>query len=754
MAHKKLFIFILVLVTIMTSCTDVGMEDTRKKIIPNEKDTIIVEQDLAIAKDLDHSVDTTELHVACDEMESKVTFRHLENFEVIDSVTFTEYPSMDTRMYVINDDYTITPDLLESEVIDSKIKRNYDKTHVSDNGYEEKDTVEFYFNDGQLVKVPVVIMTFSVDYHGDCHMFGSDTLISARLVSAKNIETRKTRAAYVTQQVTTEYHVELTFAEKNTRRDSTFVVNLKGYATRNILAEDAIETVVVSNKHREVIDETTERVSFDEITTMKSGEVVTVSKSMILNREFKGIDPYDKFVSSFAYDFEKANGITEGQENAVKNETGWSVYGKTDIYSAELSNNNPADNVSTSYSLYHERAIYKDEYVTVEFGYENVNVDEVKTTSVTTSSDKSGYDKAILTNEVATSYIGYTQNISEYVNLYKVAKAVEFEGWDESTAKMTISNENVICSIDWITRYNTGETEKESYSKTFSRSLKVTSKWSSTEENANHTTGDADVTVTSNKKTDGFWSWSEETRTITTLTTLNASEQTNSWLAVDPNDITITREGKNYEFGTTTFNAKENGASVNIKEDAEEYTLYTYTDMLSVTFGSNTQNTSATGEITVEKEIKGDFPVEWGRFVKATCTVACNEDVKDWVYTWSIHFENGTLPVVLRKDDNTANINQSYFEYKVDARFNGGSYVDGTWINSIASDEGNYMLWVSNESKVFRMFTYPTATAWGWNNKSNSVFTDRYTFEIQKDGKVLVVKKDGKDFAKYRTSVK
>ena len=139
MAHKKLFIFILVLVTIMTSCTDVGMEDTRKKIIPNEKDTIIVEQDLAIAKDLDHSVDTTELHVACDEMESKVTFRHLENFEVIDSVTFTEYPSMDTRMYVINDDYTITPDLLESEVIDSKIKRNYDKTHVSDNGYEEND---------------------------------------------------------------------------------------------------------------------------------------------------------------------------------------------------------------------------------------------------------------------------------------------------------------------------------------------------------------------------------------------------------------------------------------------------------------------------------------------------------------------------------------------------------------------------------------------------------------------------------------
>ena len=124
-----------------------------------------------------------------------------------------------------------------------------------------------------------------------------------------------------------------------------------------------------------------------------------------------------------------------------------------------------------------------------------------------------------------------------------------------------------------------------------------------------------------------------------------------------------------------------------------------------------------------------DFPKEWGRVVSVRDTVGLNEKGTDWVYIWSIHFENGTLPVIVNKDTLDIVINKTLYESNIDTRFNSATFVKDKWINSIATDESNYMLWVDVNGDVCNMLPYVTAAKWGWNNGVNSVHTNKFIFE-------------------------
>ncbi len=153
-------------------------------------------------------------------------------------------------------------------------------------------------------------------------------------------------------------------------------------------------------------------------------------------------------------------------------------------------------------------------------------------------------------------------------------------------------------------------------------------------------------------------------------------------------------------------------------------------------------------EDTPEPESKpeSDFPAEWGKFAKAVCTVAADETGNDWVYTWSLHFEKGTLPVVIRKDDSSASIDESLFEYITNSDFNGGVYKD-KWVNSVAKDHNTYMQWCDGDNVVLKSIDYRTSRQMGWNNGTQSVFTDAFVFSVSNN--VLTITKDGNPFASY-----
>ncbi len=749
---RNLVNFVVVIVVVVVSsvlgaCTQEEVVNTlSKSTVP---DTVVTGR--RVINTLQHDV-VESGDKATDNMTATATIEDLKDGNVDYTRDVTANPKMNAAIFCVKDNYTITESEINCSVVSTNILRNQKVNNLSDGmGKEVTDTVVITISDGQIVKLPSTITSFK-GYDGSNYFdFGTLELKDAKCVSIENSDRSMTRSTYVKQTLNTRYTVDLFYSEKNTNKDTTIVVRLMTMATRRVIANDEIDTVKVENKNRVVIDENTEKVSFDEVIVMKSGETVSNSKSMILNREFKGIDAYEKIVKSFAFNLANVNGIVNGTDKEIKNVDGWTVYGKTDKYSANISNGVAADAFATAYTLYHERASYKDSNVEVVFDYEDVKVSEAKNEVVFATTDKSGYDKNIYNNEIATSYIGYTQNIAEEVYLYKMARAIS--GYDFRDAQLVINNNNVVASLIFVTKYNDGTETSENVSKTFARSLTCTSNWKAYENSSKQFTHMLNVKLAgTDKKNDGAWSWNEETRNITNFADLEASTQTNSWVSVDPNAITYTRNGQTYKFDVVEFGANDKDGEVTLTSETEEAVVYNYAATVTVSFGNNTVSSVAPGMITVAKPWTPDFPAEWGKFVAATSTVACNENTTDWVYTWSLHFENGTLPVVVGKNSADATIDQSLFEYDTNAKLNGAAFVKGRWINAIASDTQYYMLWCNTNGVAQNSMIYETATMWKWNNGKNSVFTSDFSFSVENDGKVLKVKKNGADFATYKAA--
>ena len=749
---RNLVNFVVVIVVVVVSsvlgaCTQEEVVNTlSKSTVP---DTVVTGR--RVINTLQHDV-VESGDKATDNMTATATIEDLKDGNVDYTRDVTANPKMNAAIFCVKDNYTITESEINCSVVSTNILRNQKVNNLSDGmGKEVTDTVVITISDGQIVKLPSTITSFK-GYDGSNYFdFGTLELKDAKCVSIENSDRSMTRSTYVKQTLNTRYTVDLFYSEKNTNKDTTIVVRLMTMATRRVIANDEIDTVKVENKNRVVIDENTEKVSFDEVIVMKSGETVSNSKSMILNREFKGIDAYEKIVKSFAFNLANVNGIVNGTDKEIKNVDGWTVYGKTDKYSANISNGVAADAFATAYTLYHERASYKDSNVEVVFDYEDVKVSEAKNEVVFATTDKSGYDKNIYNNEIATSYIGYTQNIAEEVYLYKMARAIS--GYDFRDAQLVINNNNVVASLIFVTKYNDGTETSENASKTFARSLTCTSNWKAYENSSKQFTHMLNVKLAgTDKKNDGAWSWNEETRNITNFADLEASTQTNSWVSVDPNAITYTRNGQTYKFDVVEFGANDKDGEVTLTSETEEAVVYNYAATVTVSFGNNTVSSVAPGMITVAKPWTPDFPAEWGKFVAATSTVACNENTTDWVYTWSLHFENGTLPVVVGKNSADATIDQSLFEYDTNAKLNGAAFVKGRWINAIASDTQYYMLWCNTNGVAQNSMIYETATMWKWNNGKNSVFTSDFSFSVENDGKVLKVKKNGADFATYKAA--
>ncbi len=744
----KSLVIVVVSVFALAACTAEGADYSTYKA----KEDIV--RGTKYTNTLVHNLDSTKSS-ARDNMVATCTIETVENGNVVEGSAHKETanPLMECSIFVTKDDYTITEDQINCSAISTNILRNQTSKSVANNGTEASDTVVVTISDGQIVKCPSTITSYKTT---DGHAFGTVELSNAKLVSIENTNiSAGTRAAtYVKTTLRTMYKMALTYVEKNVEgTPASYTVYLTAAATRRVIADNAIASVTVENKNREVIDDNTEKVSFEEVITMTDGEVVRNAKSMILNREFKGIAAYEKFVSNFAFNLANVNGIANGTEAQVSNAEGWTVYGKTDSYSANISNGAAADAFATAYTLYHERANYKDANVEVSFEYVDVNVNEAKNEVSNVNSDKSGYDKAIYDNAIRTSYMGYTQNIAEQVYLYKTARAIS--GYDYRDAQLVVNDNNVIASVVFVTRYNDGTEETEKVSKTFARSLTCTSNWTAFENNSDQFTHMLNVKLAGqDKKNDGEWAWVNETRTITNIASLASSEQTNSWTSVDPNSITFSRQGQTYTFGEIEFKAVDEEGKVTLSSDEDEKSVFDYSAKVNVTFGSNTISSVAPGKIIVAKEIKGDFPAEWGKFVSAVCTVSHNETKTDWVYAWSLHFENGTLPVIVGKDAANATVDQSLFDTDTNTRFNGAGYKNGKWQNAIAQDNDHYMLWTNTNGSALNTMLYPTATMWNWNNGHNTVFTSDFTFSIENNGKTLKVMKNGQEFASYRASSK
>ena len=325
-------VIVVVSMFVFSACTDEGADYSTYKV----KENIV--KGTKYTDELTHNWDSTKT-TARDLMTAVTTSATAENGEVVEGSEHKEvrYPLMETEIFAEKNDYVITEDQVNCSVVASNILRNQDVKTVENNGTVVADTAVFNISDGQVVKCPSTITSYKTT---DGHDMGGLELKDAQMVSIKNYAAgTRAAASYVKNVYNTVYVVKMTYVEKNVSRSAEeFVVYLTTNATRKLIASNDIESVTVENKNRVVIDDNTEKCSFEEVITMTNGETIRNAYSMILNREFKGIEAYDKMVGSFAFQLANVNGVANGSEAQVKNAEGWTVYGKTDKYSANIAN--------------------------------------------------------------------------------------------------------------------------------------------------------------------------------------------------------------------------------------------------------------------------------------------------------------------------------------------------------------------------------------------------------------------------------
>ena len=448
-----------------------------------------------------------------------------------------------------------------------------------------------------------------------------------------------------------------------------------------------------------------------------------------------------------------ANVKVTGSEDKTDGNWSYTQESRNITTTAQLQNSNQTNGLNT---VDPNNIKYTVNGETCDFGTISFSATE-KGQEVKINNETSTLSTYDYTDKVEVTFGDNTQSVT-LPGTINVAKEKTIVGYEITNQNMTVDQYGVTTSLTFITKWSDGTQDEDFMSKTFARNFNVVTNWSSNESNANQTTGSASVNLTgSENNTDGDWSYVRETRSITTTATLNGSSQTNGWESSDPNRIVFSKNGKTYDFGTISFSATETGASVNKQSETADETVYSYTDNISVAYGTNSFNSSAPGQIKVATPWDPDF--DYGKFTGCVITTARNEARDTWVYVVSVHFETGTLPVIIRRDANAPEVNKSYFENNTDSRLNSGTWIPswGKWINTIATDTPDLMQWDTTDGANADNMAYPTATAWGWDygytvGSHPSVTTDKFSASISSDGYVLTIYKGSNVFATYKAA--
>ena len=156
------------------------------------------------------------------------------------------------------------------------------------------------------------------------------------------------------------------------------------------------------------------------------------------------------------------------------------------------------------------------------------------------------------------------------------------------------------------------------------------------------------------------------------------------------------------------------------------------------------------GELLSELTIKGedtewDIPYTLGSFKTFNCTTSINENRDTWVYILSLRFENGMVPVIVRRNSDKIEFNKDYIDFIVDDRVNSAAWIPSfnKWINCIAWDTDDLLQWDTIDGLNANNLAYPTATAWGWPDRHGTptVYSDRLSCTLE--GNLLKIYQNG-----------
>lgn len=598
----------------------------------------------------------------------------------------------------------------------------------------------FAMEDGNIGYINAESYQLIEKVNGQDHTWSYAKLNSFEVLSLNNVEkAAKTRGVYVVDSCFTEAKVNLHYVYENSNVPA-FDVVLVDTCFRRFLADDEIDFWEYDNVFRKVLTSSTEQCGFRKVGHMKSGEIKYLDKNIILQYGIAPIDEYELIVKSFAFGNGLNGAVNFGNTNVNRTEGSWTVSRRDLVYGANFATP-MGDKIDTKYNGFTESTVYDDGDVKVEFPMIDMKVSEGNT-AVNEIAGDDWYDKAKFLNNITADYQGYIQNVSESVILKKEAKRLISEGWDEMTAKKTITLWNINATIDYVKRYSDDSEERTTYVMDFGWNFGPKSKWSVYAENASYYTGNVVANVnggakSKNAKDGATWGWQENNHSFVAEVSVANGTQKDEWYATTVNDITIERNGNVYNFGHDDYNMVDGGAKLGNATSTDSEDVYPYTHALTFGMGGVTGDATVNGEIHVEKVIVPD--TFFGSKVLSVSQIVCNnQNRSDYMYSVLAHLENGqVVPGIWNRNGNI----EFHLEWAVAAEannLNGAAYepTSGTWVPVHAWDSPDMLQYDSQTGSNVDNQGYVTAMQWNWDEGKKvdghaSVNTSRFSFTLE-----------------------
>ncbi len=497
------------------------------------------------------------------------------------------------------------------------------------------------------------------------------------------------------------------------------------------------------DQNRVPVSETEERCDVEIEWIMKDKSTHRSTESTILQRGWTAKDEYDKIVKNFLYTWRYNNPWANGSASEVRTDGNFTISGKTDMFSARLNNDGDLNPVDTDYKFYHEKAVYSNQFgVKATFDFIVPEVAE-RSTLVNDAEMRNGYSTKRLNNAISTSYLGYAQDVAESVFLLIENAHETSQGWDKSKCTETVTDNRVDWHLEYVTDMSDGTSERVKFDFSDVRNVNCDSNWNSEEKDNTFTTSNVVVSLTntenhSEEQNGAKASWVREYRDMSAEVTLSGSKQKNHWTSREANNFSCEYKGKTFTFEACTLDAT-NADVLSAGNKEGDFMVYKYSDVLRYVWGNNIQNVTAPGVIKIKEattpEEETFFPPVWGRLLDAKQTVSNNVDHNGFVYVWSLHFEQGVLPVVVVAGSKRPEWHFEYFEYTSNHDYNSATYLNGTWVNTIASDQFTQMTWGRGTQELANK-DYSFAESQHWDedhvvDNHYSVYTSRYDLKVE-----------------------
>lgn len=628
-----------------------------------------------------------------------------------------------------------TADIVDGFVV-METSHTHTKTYVDG---VERDVWKYYFNDSREVTItwsaehPQSVQYEWTDEMGakqvEIYKHGYDSIVAMKFVDATHVAlTRGTAAAkYVKRLDLYTYRFAATTAPTKGNGEvgelHTDFISVKGIS--RVWDENEATPSYGDKIGNSPIDDVTEKDSVEIILTWNDGHKESLMFRNYRGRDIKNIARRQETISAMDNMLADMSFSTSfGEETLVRSDANWMVYKRTGQFTKNCSVHGTVKEVV--YSEYRERSSFSYKGLpSKDFPYNEWNLVNVSDNFTPVSpSDLSGHDETDYTNEIGTSYLGWSKSLNEVISWY--VKSKEVTKREIINKSVTVDNEYIHFRGEKIIRYSDG-TSQEAGKISLDVLWKALpeSNWTiNTDHLGSYISNDLTMNQTSEtSKSQGYFTYSQINKRFKNFV---AGKENSGVVAIV--------KGCKYDDGEFSCSFDDVEMSVNkgnegITKSGSEagVDVYSYGCEAIVKYGDGVQRVTLPGTINVDGRHH-----EHGKVNEVLFTTTENENRSSYLSVCVIVFEDGYRSIGMAGNGDTD------FSFTMSSRKDvvNSAVFNGSWIPANAQDlpgEG-CMVWFDESGKDIRSYSYVKGNRNGWNNGNNTVIDPRRKGEISSDG--------------------